>query len=73
MRGESDVMFTRGPNTATGKSRTAAALEETKMNFYQLKNYEGDLPYNIEKEEDEAILEGKIDPMEWRREMERVY
>lgn len=30
------------------------------------------MPYNIEKEEDDQILEGKIDPIEWKKEMDRV-
>lgn len=31
------------------------------------------MPYNFEKEEEDQILEGKIDPLEWRKEIDRVY
>lgn len=31
------------------------------------------VPYQIEKEEDDQILEGKIDPIEWRKELDRVF
>lgn len=31
------------------------------------------MPYDLEKEEDDFILEGKIDPLEWKKEMDRVY
>lgn len=30
------------------------------------------MPYILEKEEDDQILEGKIDPIEWRKELDRV-
>lgn len=47
--------------------------EETKINFFDPSQYldHKDL-YNFEKEEDEEILEGKIDPLEWKKEMDRV-
>lgn len=48
--------------------------EETKINFFDPSKYGRDPSlYQIEKEEDEQILEGKIDPIEWRREIDRVY
>jgi hypothetical protein len=28
--------------------------------------------YELEREEEASILEGKIDPLEWRKEMDRV-
>lgn len=31
------------------------------------------MPYELEKEEDDQILEGKIDPLEWKKELDRVY
>jgi hypothetical protein len=36
-------------------------------------NDNGDLPYNMDKDEDDYILEAKIDPEEWRKELDRVY
>lgn len=48
--------------------------EETKINFFDPSQYQDmKMPYNIEKEEDDYILEGKIDPLEWRKEIDRVY
>lgn len=29
--------------------------------------------YDMEKPEDDHILEGKVDPEEWRKELDRVY
>ncbi len=49
--------------------------EETKVGFFdpsQYRDYDGNLPYNLEKEDDDQILEGKIDPLEWKKEMDRV-
>ena len=48
--------------------------EETKINFFNPHHYnDGKLPYEIEKDEDNLILEAKIDPQEWRKEIDRVY
>ena len=51
-------------------------IEETKINFFNPRQYldqEEELMYDLEKKEDEQIIEGKIDPQEWKREIERVY
>lgn len=49
-------------------------VEETKINFFDPHKYhDGKLPYNIEKDEDNLILEAKIDPDEWRKEIDRVF
>ena len=47
-----------------------ATAEETKMNFYDPAMY---ADYQLEKEEEDQILEGKIDPIEWMKELDRVY
>lgn len=50
-------------------------VEETKINFFDPSQYNQNMkmPYDLEKEEDDFILEGKIDPLEWKKEMDRVY
>ena len=51
-------------------------IEETKMNFFDPSKYhqnQEDLVYDMEKPEDDQILEGKFDPEEWRKEVNRVY
>ena len=50
-------------------------VEETKINFFDPSQYRDNdnLPYNIEKEEEDQILEGKIDPLEWKKELDRVF
>jgi hypothetical protein len=45
-------------------------VEETKINFFDPSKAE-DL-YTIDGDENKEILEAKIDPLEWRREIERV-
>ena len=49
-------------------------MEETKINFFDPSKYQdnGSLPYAMEKDEEDQILEGKIDPIEWRKELDRV-
>ena len=49
-------------------------MEETKSNFYDPSAYiDNDKLYSMEKNEEDEILEGKIDPIEWKREMDRAY
>ena len=49
-------------------------IEETKINFFDASKYDpDDLVYDMEKPEDDQIIEGKIDPEEWRKEIDRVY
>ena len=51
----------------TGRNHNVPA-EETKINFYDPNKNE-----NIQQEEEKQILETKIDPLEWKQEIDRVY
>ena len=70
----------------TKKNRIQNNIEETKINFFDPKSFGGNGGIGIEGEDeygeeqakqtdqiDKDILEGKIDPSEWRKEMDRVY
>ena len=65
-------------NKAGHRSRinNIANIEETKINFFDPTQYRdhgaGEL-YELEKDEEDQILEGKIDPLDWRKEIDRVY
>lgn len=49
-------------------------MEETKVNFFDGSKYNNnDDLYDMEKPEDDQIIEAKIDPEEWRKEVDRVY
>lgn len=49
-------------------------LEDTKINFFDASNYQNDdLVYDMAKPEDDQIMETKVDPEEWRKEVEKVY
>jgi len=43
-------------------------IEETKMNFFNHHNHQED-----DENEDHRILEARIDPLEWKLEIDRVY
>jgi len=49
-------------------------IEETKINFFDPKDYEDrdHLEYSMEKREEEEIIQGHIDPEEWKKEVEKV-
>ena len=49
--------------------------EETKINFFDPKTRDDDDDEEAKNEEkiDNQIIEGKIDPGEWKKEIERVY
>lgn len=49
---------------------TQANIEETKINFFDAKAYEGGLDV---KPEEEKILEARFDPVEWKAEVDTVY
>lgn len=52
--------------------RKSIRKEETKVNFFSLEEQKG--LYDLgEQEEDQQILETKIDPLEWNKEIDRVY
>ena len=56
------------------KSISNKNLEDTKINFFdpsKYKDIEEELVY--EKKEEDQMIEGKVDPQEWRKEVERVY
>lgn len=48
--------------------------EETKTGFYQVKKLPaekgGEELYEMEKPEEDQIIEGRIDPVDWKRELE---
>jgi hypothetical protein len=49
-------------------------IEETKINFFDPNRFkDDDSYYNMEKNEDDQILMGRIDPIEWKAEIDRVY
>ena len=54
------------------KKSVVGRAEETKVNFFDPnENIEH---YNMdEQEEDHQIIETKIDPLEWNKEIDRVY
>ncbi len=54
----------------TRKINQQVSLEETKSSFYP---QGGKYNQDEDKPEEEQILQGKIDPVEWKREMENVY
>ena len=58
--------------TLITKKNRISNREETKINFFDPNAYEEDEEEAAEKI-DHQILEGKIDPAEWRKEIERVY
>lgn len=45
-------------------------IEETKMNFFNHHNHQDD---QQEEDEDHQILEARVDPIEWKHEIDRVY
>lgn len=47
--------------------------EDTKVNFYNPENKDIGLYEIPNKPEDERILETRIDPLEWKQEIDRVY
>jgi hypothetical protein len=54
-------------NTITGQKR------ETKVNFFDPKGQIGLDNEDDEPKEEQMIIETKIDPLEWNKEMDRVY
>jgi hypothetical protein len=58
------------PSKPTGNTRIR--IEETKMNFFDPSIYNNNKEYEMEKGEEDQILEGKIDPIEWMKEVDRV-
>lgn len=58
---------TKAPTTRNRNNHIIPA-EETKINFYDPNKNE-----NIQQEEEKQILETKIDPLEWKQEIDRVY
>lgn len=59
-------------------SRFKASAEETKANFYDPNNeHNVEVAANLydtnEAAEENAILEARIDPLEWKQELDRVY
>ena len=62
-----------GPNSAKMKRSKSIAVkaEETKMNFFDA-NAERGL-YELDKAEEDLIIEAKVDPLEWNKELDRVY
>ncbi len=42
------------------------------MNFFDPSIYNNNKEYEMEKGEEDQILEGKIDPIEWMKEVDRV-
>ena len=53
---------------APTRNKNHIPAEETKINFYDPNKNE-----NIQQEEEKQILETKIDPLEWKQEIDRVY
>ena len=47
--------------------------EDTRANFYNPENKDIGLYEMATKPEDERILETRIDPLEWKQEIDRVY
>ena len=54
-------------NTITGTRR------ETKVNFFDPKGQIGLDNDNEEQKEEQMMIETKIDPLEWNKEIDRVY
>lgn len=58
--------------TKRERNRKAANIEETKINFFDPQAYaEQEALYD--KPEEDQIIEAKVDAVEWRAEVERVY
>ena len=53
------------------RNKKAGNIEETKINFFDPSVYEQHVPYA--KPEEDQIIEAKVDAVEWRAELERVY
>jgi hypothetical protein len=53
------------------RNKKAGNIEETKINFFDPSVYEHNAPYL--KPEEDQIIEAKVDAVEWRAEVERVY
>mgnify|MGYP003329494645 CR=1 FL=1 len=61
---DSSAKYRKQKSTLIGKA------EETKINFF---NPEQIGLYEMDKPEEEAIIEAKVDPLEWNKEIDRVY
>lgn len=55
------------------QSITAGKVEETKINFFDADKYEEQQAMMGEKPEEQQIIEAKIDPLEWKQEVDRNY
>lgn len=53
------------------KNKLAANIEETKVNFFDPSKYVDDPEF--QKPEEDQIIEAKVDAVEWRAELDRVY
>lgn len=61
-------MMTPGNNFSQKRKATITGkAEETKVNFFNPKHFEE------EETEEHKILETKVDPLEWNKELDRVY
>lgn len=52
------------------KTKSLGNTVETKVNFFDPSEYED---HGFDNNEDDQILEAKVDPEEWKKELDRVY
>ena len=60
-----------GPRKMKRTNSIAVKAAETKMNFFDPGRDRG--LYELEKPEEDLIIEAQIDPLEWNKELDRVY
>lgn len=78
IRDGSDLLMPQG-TVISKKNRIINNAEETKINFFDPNVYakereeEEEMEANQKDQVDHEILEGKIDPGEWKKEIERMY
>lgn len=64
-----------GQNSTKMKRSKSIAVkaEETKTNFFDANGGDDRGLYEYDKPEEDLIIEAKIDPLEWNKELDRVY
>ena len=60
-----------GPGKMKRSKSIAIKAEGTQMNFFDAGGDRG--LYELDKPEEDLIIEAKIDPLEWNKELDRVY
>lgn len=74
IRDGADLIMPNG-TMISKKNRIQNNAEETKINFFDPNTYEDaeEKEANQKDQVDHEILEGKIDPSEWKKEIDRMY